>query len=282
MSRTKAPVRSFTRASSELTTTGPIMRLYLITTFALLFLPLAVVVVMSFNASPYGTLPFEPTLLWYGQLARQSALIGATLLSAELSAAVALVAAVIGTLLSLWLVRYARRGFVFVNALLVSAVTVPWLILGVAMLLVLNAVGLGRSYTSMFLGSLATSLPYVVFLVVARLQELDPSIEDAARSLGARPPQVLVRVTVPLIAPAVGGGALLAFMVCFNNFIIQYFLAPFGVRTLPLEIYTLVRVGYRPDINALATFIVGATISVVVALQRLGTGTQRLAGRVGR
>jgi ABC-type spermidine/putrescine transport system permease subunit II len=258
------------------------MRAYLLLAFVLLFLPLAIVVLMSFNASPYGTLPFEFTLAWYGQLAEQSALIDATLLSVELSALVAAVAAVLGTLLSLWLARYARRGVGFVNGLLVSAVTVPWLILGVAMLLVLNAIGLGRSYVSMFLGSLATSLPYVVLLVTARLRELDPAVEDAARSLGAPPAQVFLRVTMPLIASAVGGGALLAFMVCFNNFVIQYFLAPFGIRTLPLEIYTLVRVGYRPDINALATFIVAATMLAVIALDRLGAGAQRLVVRVGR
>lgn len=255
---------------------SPLLRAYLVLVFCFLFAPLVVVIGMSFNASPYGTFPFSPTLRWYHQLFAEGSLFHATFLSVEIGLLVAGTAALLGTMLAIWLVRHGGRLAPWVSGVLISAITVPWLILGVAMLLVLNAIGIGRSYVSIYLGCLAVSLPYVVLVVSARLQEMDLSVEEAARSLGAKPLQVFGRVTVPLIAPAIAGGALMAFMVCFNNFTIQYFLAPFGVQTLPLEIYTLVRVGYKPDINALAAIIVVVTLVFVAALQWLASGTQRL------
>jgi ABC-type spermidine/putrescine transport system permease subunit II len=253
--------------------------IWLVGVFLFLFGPLAVVILMSFNASPYGTLPFVPTMQWYGKLFSEDALFRATLLSMDLSGAVTFTAALFGSLLSVWLNRMPVRWTAPVNAALVSAVTIPWLILGVAMLLVLEAIGLGRSFLSMYLGSLAVTLPYVVFVVVARLQGVDPAISEAARSLGANPANVFVRITVPIVSPAIAAGSLMAFIICFNNFTIQYFLAPFGVRTLPLEIYTLVRVGYRPDINALVTILVGVSVLLVVALQRLSGSASSLVSR---
>lgn len=260
----------------DIGTARPWMRIALGVTFFILYLPLVTVMVLSFNASPYGTLPFEFSLRWYQELLSNDGLLRATLLSFQLGGAVALTAAVIGTTMAVWMVRKGKRAVVPVTGLLLSAITIPWLILGVAMLMVFNALGPGRGLAALFLGSLATSLPYMVMIVVARLREIDPSFEDAARSLGAPSRVVLMKIIVPLTAPAIAGGALMAFMICFNNFTIQYFLAPFGVRTLPLEIYTLVRVGYRPDINALATLVTVFTIVTVILLQWLGAGTRRM------
>jgi ABC-type spermidine/putrescine transport system permease subunit II len=161
---------------------------------------------------------------------------------------------------------------------LLSAITVPWLILGLAMLLVVNAIGLGRSLFSIYLGLLATTLPYVVFIVAARLNALDPDLDHAARSLGARPVASFLRISAPLILPSILSGTLISFMVSFNNFLIQYFLAPFGVQTLPLKIYTLIRVGYLPDLNALATLIVGITCLLIAVLHRLGLRNAGLPG----
>lgn len=250
-------------------------RLVIAATLLLLFGPLFVVVVLSFNDSQFGTLPFRPSLRWYRQLFSGSDLFAATGLSLQLSAAVALTSAVIGTGLATWLVRYGRRAVPAVNGALLSAVTIPWLILGIAMLAVFTSLGIGRSWVAMYLGCLVISLPYQVFIVAARLRALDPALEEAARSLGASAVRTQVRVVLPLLGPAILGGSLMAFTICFNNFVIQYFLAPFGVRTLPLEIYTLVRVGYQPDINALATLVIVGTVVVILALQWLVGGVQR-------
>jgi ABC-type spermidine/putrescine transport system permease subunit II len=255
------------------------MKVALGLTLFVLFAPLAVIIALSFNASQFGTLPFHFTLHWYEELFSKSNLISPTGLSVRVSLEVAVTAVVTGTLAALWLTRRAGRiGSAVLNGVLLSALTVPWLVLGVAMLLVVNAIGLGRSMFSIYLGLTAITMPYVTFLVVNRMRGIDPNLEQAARSLGASPIQAFLRVTLPLTMPAIAGGGLIAFMVAFNNFLIQYFLAPFGVQTLPLEIYTLIRVGYQPDLNALATLIVIATVTIALLLDRFGVDQGRLVG----
>ncbi len=250
---------------------GPALKLLLWLTLLVLFAPLVVIVLMSFNQSQYGTLPFRFTLDWYRTLFTDGSLLPPTWLSVKLSVYVAVTTTLIGTATAIWLARRASRiSALAVNGVLLAALTVPWLILGVGMLLVANAIGLGRGYFPMFLGLCAITLPYVVLTVSAGVAGISKDLEDAARSLGARPMKVYWYVLVPLALPSIAGGAMLAFMVSFNNFLVQYFLAPFGVQTLPLRIYTLVRVGYTPDLNALATLIVAVTLVIVVAFGKLG------------
>jgi ABC-type spermidine/putrescine transport system permease subunit II len=258
---------------------SPAMMAMLGTSLAVLFVPLFIIVLLSFNTSPYGTLPFIGTFKWYVALFTDSGLLGPTWLSVELSFIVAISAAVFGTMAAVWLDRRASAlGGTLFRVALLSAITVPWLILGLAMLLVMNAIGIGRSLFAIYLGLLATTLPYVVFIVAARLNTLDPDLDHAARSLGANATTTFMRISAPLILPAVLSGTLISFMVSFNNFLIQYFLAPFGVQTLPLKIYTLIRVGYLPDLNALATIIVAATCLLILALHRLGLRNAVLPG----
>lgn len=250
---------------------GPVLKVMLWLTLVALFTPLIVIVLMSFNQSKYGTLPFHFTFDWYRTLFADGSLLSPTWLSIRISLYVAVTTTVIGTATAIWLARRASRiSALAANVLLISALTVPWLILGVGMLLVVNAIGLGRGYFPMYLGLCAITLPYVVLTVTAGVAGISEDLEDAARSLGARPFRVYWEVVVPLVLPSIAGGAMLAFMVSFNNFLIQYFLAPFGVQTLPLRIYTLVRVGYTPDLNALATLIVAVTVLIVVIFGRLG------------
>ncbi len=250
---------------------------------AVLFLPLLIIVLLSFNASPYGTLPFRFTLHWYAALFSNSDLLAPTWLSLKLSFVVAASAALIGTMGAVWLDRRATRtGRVLLSGGLLAAITVPWLILGLAMLLVLNEIGLGRSLVSIYFGLLATTLPYVVFIVANRLRTIDPDLEHAARSLGATPGATFARITAPLALPAILSGTLIAFVISFNNFLIQFFLTPFGVQTLPLKIYTLIRVGYLPDLNALATLIVASTCLLILLLNALGLRNAWLPGGQAR
>jgi ABC-type spermidine/putrescine transport system permease subunit II len=181
-----------------------------------------------------------------------------------------------------FLMARSRGRFVqWLNAVMVATITIPWLILGLAMLLMLNALLMnGRTSWGLFVGDLAVVMPYVTLIVVARIQDLPPSLEEAARSLGARPAAAFWYVSGPLILPAVLSGGLMAFIVCFNNFVIQYLLAPFGVETLPMQIYSLVRVGYQPDINALATVLLISALVLVFLLTRLG-GVTRLGQNAG-
>jgi spermidine/putrescine transport system permease protein len=254
---------------------------YLIVLLAVLMTPLVVIAVMSFNRSRLGTLPISWTFQWYRALLQRDELLRATVLSLELGAAVAVTCAVLGSALAIWLVRYAgRAGRAVVGGFLLAAVTIPWLVLGVAMLLVLQAIGIGRSYVGMFLGNAAVVLPYVVLIVAVRLRGVDPSVEEAARSLGASPVAAFFRVLLPSIAPAIVAGTMMAFVVCFNNFVMQYFLAPFGVQTLPIRIFGLIRIGYEPDINALATILIVITMIPVLVVQRLLYGRADAEGVV--
>ena len=117
---------------------------------------------------------------------------------------------------------------------------------------------------------------------LAALAQLDPALADAARSLGAGPVATFLRITVPIATPAILAGSLMAFVICFNNFTVQLFLAPLGDQTLPVEIYSLVRVGVTPDVNALASFIVVGSVLLIVALQLLGANVARtLTGAPG-
>jgi ABC-type spermidine/putrescine transport system permease subunit II len=242
---------------------------YLVVILVVLLAPLGVVVLMSFNTSVYGTLPFHGTLTWYSQLFHGSALLGPTVLSLELAAEVAVTCAVLGTMLAIWMIRYGRRLLRAVQALLVTTMTVPWLILGVAMLVVLTSAGIQRSYLLLFVANVVVLLPYATIVIAARLATLDPSVEDAARSLGASPFAVVLRITAPQLAPAIAAGTILSFVFCFNNFVIQYFLVPFGVETLPLDIYNSVRTGYKPDIDALGTLIIVIIVVLLIVFQRV-------------
>lgn len=243
---------------------------------ALVYTPVAVVMLLSFNESRYGTFPFAFTFDWYVTLVGNERLIAAAVRSLVLSLSVAVVAAVLGTALALWMVRYARVGSVVFGGLLAVVITIPWLILAIAMLLVAVAVGVGRGLPLLFVGSLAVALPYVVLIVLARLHGLGGALEDAARSLGARPLTAFRLVTLPMLARSIGSGSLLAFVITFNNFPLHFFLAPFGFNTLPVEIYTLVLTGYRPDVNALATILMTSAILIGVGL--LAVSRQRRGG----
>lgn len=253
----------------------PWIRAIMILVYAFMFLPIGIVILMSFNASPYGTFPFEFTTKWYELLFSGGDLGQATALSLVFSLLVALAAVLIGLLTAQGMRRIGKRKAAVFSQLLNSAIIVPWLVLGIAMLILFNMTGLGRSYLGMFLGNTVVVLPYVVLLVYPALLEQKPNAESAARTLGASPLRVFWTVTLPGVLPAVAAGGLMALMVCFNNFVIQYYLAPFGVRTLPLEIYNLVRVGYKPDINALASIMVVVSVGLVLLVSRLGFGKKK-------
>ncbi len=234
-----------------------------------LYAPIIVLVLMSFNTSEYGTLPFSPTLHWYTVLFGEGAVWLAALRSITLAAAAATGATLLGTLAAVGLTRHRFRGRSFLTAFVPFPVIVPWMILGIALLLLFAILGLERSAVSLLAGHLVTTIPYVIIVVSARLEGLDSSIEEAARSLGAGRWRTLALVTAPLALPAIVAGALMAFMVSFDNFIISYFLAPPELTTLPMRIYQSIRLGYTPDMNAIATLILAASLVVVVAGERL-------------
>lgn len=253
-----------------------LMKIWLYVILVLLALPLVSMAVLSLNQSRYGTFPFHFTWSWYASLVNDSALIGALETSLKLATQATIFAVVIGTLLSLGMARSRTFITLPVNGLLLALLTVPALILAAGFVIVFTWFGLGSSSLGLVLASVVTSSPFVVLLVSGRLRDLNPHYAEAAHSLGAGPLRVFRTVTVPLIAPSIIAGAMLAFVITFNNFAIQIFLAPIGISTLPVQIYSMVRLGVTPDVDALATIIILATIVLVVVLNWLSGNAAKL------
>lgn len=247
--------------------------------YAFLFVPLATVALMSFNRSSLGTFPIAWSLHWYRALLQGSGLLAAVGLSVQLALVVALASVVLGAMAAFAMVRHAGAWRWPFTVAFAATITVPWIILSIGMNIVLTTLtGQGNSVLGLYLGDLALSLPYAVLVLIARLGQLDPHLEEAARSLGAGAARTFWRVSLPLAAPGFVAAALMAFVVCFNNFIVQYFLAPFGVQTLPLIVYNSIRVGYSPAIDALSALLMAASVLLVVLVQQLGA-VRDVAGR---
>jgi spermidine/putrescine transport system permease protein len=190
--------------------------------------------------------------------------------SIVLGVAVASTATILGTLSAWALARYSFKGKSVLQVLLIPPITIPWLIVAISLLLMFFWIGVPRGLFAMYLGHVGVSLPYVILLMSARLQGTDPDLEEAARSLGASPVVAFLRVTFPLILPGVIGALLFTFTISFDNFIISHFLAPPGVSTLPVEIYSAIRKGFTPEINAISSIIfVFSAVLILFASRRV-------------
>lgn len=243
-------------------------RLYVGLLLAFLYLPIVIMALMSFNASPFYMLPIEWSTTWYEALWHDDQLISAALNSLKIAALTTVISTALGTAASLALFRYEFAGKKILQALLLPPIAIPWLITGTAMLIFFFGVGIGRGLHAIILGHVALALPYVIIVVNARLKTFPRELEEAARSLGANQWQVTRRVTLPWIAPGVIAGGLFAFAVSFDQFVVSYFLATPGETTLPVEIYAAIRKGFTPEINAVSTLIIVMSMGVMLFTAR--------------
>ena len=233
-----------------------------------LYAPIIVMAFMSFNASQYYQLPFEFSLTWYEKLSQNTEILNAATRSVLIALATTVIATTLGTAASLALFRFDFRGKRFLQVMLFPPIAIPWLITGTAMLIFFYGVGLGRGTPSVLIGHVALALPYVIVVVSARLATFDPTLEEAARSMGADSWTVTRRVTLPWIASGIIAGALFAFAVSFDQFVVSYFLSEPGDSTLPVLIYTSIRKGFTPEINAISTIIIVISMAVMLFAAR--------------
>jgi spermidine/putrescine transport system permease protein len=243
-------------------------QLYVWLLLGFLYVPIVIMAAMSFNASPFYQLPFEWTTDWYVSLSQNAQILAATWNSVEIAVLTTVISTLLGTMASLALYRYDFRGKTFLQALLFPPIAIPWLITGTAMLIFFFGIGIGRGLHAILLGHVALALPYVIVVVSARLRTLAPELEEAARSLGANQWQVTMRVTLPWIMPGVIAGALFAFAVSFDQFVVSYFLSTPGQDTLPVEIYAAIRKGFTPEINAVSTIIIAVSMALMLLTAR--------------
>lgn len=251
------------------------IRIYLLLVLVFLYLPILVMALFAFNRSPLYGLPFEFDFIWFEALAGNRRLLQAGWNSVWIAFANTIIATTLGTMAAVAFGRYTFRGKTLLQGLLFPPIAIPWLVIGTAMLVFffwvsrsLGAPGMARGLHAILLGHVALSLPYVIFVVGARLNDYPKALEEAAATLGATPWQVFRRVSVPILAPGVVAAALFAFAVSFDQFVISYFLAPPGVTTLPVEIYTSIRKGFTPEINAISTIIIAVSMGLMLIVAR--------------
>lgn len=239
-------------------------RIYLGLVLLFLYAPILVMAAMSFNASEFYQLPFEFSTTWYSQLWKNQEILDAAWRSVWIAVTTTVIATTLGTAASLALFRYDFPGKKVLQIMLFPPIAIPWLITGTAMLIFFFSVGLGRGSVSVIIGHVALALPYVIVVVTARLKTFDPTLEEAARSLGANSWEVTRYVTLPWIASGIIAGALFAFAVSFDQFVVSYFLAEPGDSTLPVIIYTAIRKGFTPEINAISTIIISLSMLLML------------------
>jgi putrescine transport system permease protein len=241
--------------------------------YAFLYVPIFLLIIYSFNESRLVTVWTGFSTKWYGELFRNQQLLDAAWLSIRIAATNATFAVVLGALAANALVRHqgfrGRTGF---ELLLTAPLVMPDVIIGLSLLLLFvamqEAIGwpAGRGFTTITIAHITFSMAFVAVVVRARLSQMDRSLEEAAMDLGARPLRVYLTITLPLIAPALLSGWLLAFTLSLDDLVIASFVAGPGSTTLPMVIYSSVRMGVSPQINALATIIVAVvTLAVIIA-----------------
>ncbi len=245
--------------------------------YAFLYIPIVLLILYSFNESRLVTVWSGFSLKWYGELVHNRQLLESAWLSVRIAALNATVAVVLGTLAANALVRHGRfRGRTLFELLLTAPLVMPDVIIGLSLLLLFVAMQQtigwpeSRGFTTITIAHITFSLAYVSVVVRSRLLRMDRSLEEAAMDLGAHPLTVYLQITLPLIAPALLAGWLLAFTLSLDDLVIASFVSGPGATTLPMVIYSSVRMGISPQINALATLIVAlVAIAVLIAGQSM-------------
>jgi putrescine transport system permease protein len=235
--------------------------------FAFLYIPILILIAYSFNASRLVTVWGGFSTQWYGALFRNQALIDAAWVTIRIALVTATAATVLGTLAAVTLVRYGRfGGRALFTGMIYGPMVMPEVITGLSLLLLFVAIDMDRGFWTVALAHTTFAMCFVTVLVQSRLVTFDRSLEEAAMDLGAPPLRAFLLVTLRQIAPAIAAGFLLAFTLSLDDLVIASFTSGPGATTLPMRIYSQVRLGVTPEINAASTILVAlVTVGVVGA-----------------
>ncbi len=240
--------------------------------YAFLYLPIFTVVVFAFNESPIVMTWSGFSTKWFGALFQNERILAAAWLSLKIAFTTSLLSVVLGTTAAIVMVRFKQfKGLPFFNSLVTAPLVMPDVMVGLALLLLFVALyqTIGwpatRDAVTIVIGHTTIAIAYVVLIVRARLAEFDTSLEEAALDLGAKPLTVFTKITLPIIMPSIASGGLLAFTLSFDDVILASFLSGPGSSTLPMVIFSSVRHGVSPEINAFATIVLAfVSISVII------------------
>jgi spermidine/putrescine transport system permease protein len=234
--------------------------------FIFLHLPILVLIVFSFNASRFSVHWTGFTLDWYLKLLDSPLLLRGLKLSLIIAVAATLLATILGTLLALALARHRVKGRQGLEGLLILPIVTPEIVVGISLLVFFTFLHYPLGVSSVVIAHVAFSISFVVVVVLARLHGMDRSLEEAALNLGADEVVTFWKVTVPLLLPGIIAAGLLAFTLSFDDFLITFFVAGVGSSTLPLVVYSMVRLNVSPTVNAISTIIVlASTLTVMLA-----------------
>lgn len=248
--------------------------LVIILVFIFLFLPIFVLVLFSFNTSELNIIFEGFTLHWYKDLFSNRSLLEALFNTLLVAVTSTVVSTIIGTISAYGLYKYDFKGKTIINELLYVPIVLPEIVLGIALLSIYTLMKLELGMFTLILAHISFSIPFVIISVRSVLSSMDPNLEKAASDLGASDATTFFKVILPSLLPGVMSGAQLAFSLSLDDVVISYFTAGPGSNTLPLHIYSIIKTGVTPDVNALITLMLLAiftvlTISMVVNLKKL-------------
>jgi spermidine/putrescine transport system permease protein len=240
--------------------------------YAFLYAPLAIVVAYSFNDSTMNAQWVGFTLGWYRKLFRNEEMLTAAWNSLSIGVVASAVSTVLGTMAGYAMYRFRLR---VLPLLVLAPIAIPEILMGVSLLLFFVMINLTLGMLSIALAHIAFCIGFVAIVVRARLAGLDESLIEAARDLGATPARAFRLVTLPLIMPGVVAGALMAFTLSIDDFVITFFTAGPGSKTLPLVIYTMVKITVTPEVNAVSTLLMLLTLALIMIASRLSPSALR-------
>jgi putrescine transport system permease protein len=231
---------------------------------AFLYLPITILVIYSFNASRLVTIWGGWSLAWYRELLHDDAMLQSAWISLRVAALSASAATVLGALAAVALTRMGRfRGRLLLSGMVYAPLVMPEVITGLSLLLLFVAINVDRGFWTIVIAHTTLTMCFVTVIVQARLVGFDRSLEEAAMDLGCPPLKTFLTITLPLIAPAIAAGWMLAFVLSLDDLVVASFTTGPGATTLPIRIYSEVRLGVRPEINAVCT--------IMIAIVALGT-----------
>ncbi len=240
------------------------------TVYVFLHTPILVLVLFSFNESKYGVAWTGFTFHWYARLAERTDILEGLKSSLVVATSSTLLSTILGTWMALALARHKFAGKRMVEALLYVPIVTPEIVVGISLLILFVLTGIPLGLWTVVVAHVAFGISFVVVVVLARLRGMDGSLEEAAMVLGADEVTTFWRVTVPQLWPGIMSGALLAFTMSFDDYVITSFVTGPGASTLPVVVYTMVRKNIEPSINAISALVLVGTIILVLLAERIG------------
>ncbi len=260
-------VRPATRRRAGWFSGKRILNIFAVGVFLFLYMPILILVIYSFNANKVVGAWTGFSLEWYQVLFRDQAIASALRVSLWVATWSTLISTVLGTMAALALERYRFRGRLTFDAVLYLPIIIPDIVMALSALLFFVILAIPLSRNTILIAHVAFNISFVAIVVRARLADMDDRLEEAAADLGATEWVTFRRVTLPLLAPGIISGALLAFTLSLDDFVITFFVAGPGSTTLPVRVYSMIKFGVTPEVNAVSTLmLVGSTLLVVVSL----------------